>query len=157
MNETDQELQGQWVGQEKSRYDFTLKLLEQKSTTRGYFVYRMTDRYGNFFIAFDGREQWNLPGTKEGTHENDYEDQDKYPQKMSLFIPSESVSAFCEEVMKMVDTKQKKGKVWDYSKKEEVEVDGIYINAKAKEGKYGLFGNINLNFIEPTAGDDIPF
>ena len=76
---------------------------------------------------------------------------------MSLFIPSESVSAFCEEVMKMVDTKQKKGKVWDYSKKEEVEVDGIYINAKAKEGKYGLFGNINLNFIEPTAGDDIPF
>ena len=29
--------------------------------------------------------------------------------------------------------------------------------AKAKEGKYGLFGNINLNFIEPTTGDDIPF
>ena len=33
--------------------------------------------------------------------------------------------------MKMVDTKQKKGKVWDYSK--EVEVDGIYINAKPKK------------------------
>jgi len=94
---------------------------------------------------------------KFSTSENDYEDQDKYPQKMSLFIPCESVSAFCEEVMKMVDTKQKKGKVWDYSKKEEVEVDGIYINAKAKEGKYGLFGNINLNFIKPTASDDIPF
>ncbi len=42
---------------------------------------------------------------KFSTSENDYEDQDKYPQKMSLFIPSESVSAFCEEVMKMVDTK----------------------------------------------------
>jgi len=94
---------------------------------------------------------------KFSTSENDYEDQDKYPQKMSLFIPSESVSAFCEEVMKMVDTKQKKGKVWDYSKKEEVEVDGIYINAKAKEGKYGLFGNINLNFIEPKEVDEIPF
>ena len=59
--------------------------------------------------------------------------------------------------------KQKKGKVWDYSKKEEVEVDGIYINAKAKEGRYGIFGNINLNFIEPTEQkkvseyDDIPF
>ena len=91
------------------------------------------------------------------TSENDYEDQDKYPQKMSLFIPSESVSAFCEEVMKMVDTKQKKGKVWDYSKKEEVEVDGIYINAKAKEGRYGIFGNINLNFIEPKEVDEIPF
>ena len=85
---------------------------------------------------------------KFSTSENDYEDQDKYPQKMSLFIPSESVTAFCEEVMKMVDTKQKKGKVWDYSKKEEVEVDGIYINAKAKEGRYGIFGNINLNFIK---------
>ena len=94
---------------------------------------------------------------KFSTSENEYEDQDKYPQKMSLFIPSESVSAFCEEVMKMVDTKQKKGKVWDYSKKEEVEVDGIYINAKAKECKYGLFGNINLNFIEPTEDDEIPF
>ena len=94
---------------------------------------------------------------KFSTSENDYEDQDKYPHKMSLFIPSESVSAFCEEVMKMVDTKQKKGKVWDYSKKEEVEGDGIYINAKAKEGKYGLFGNINLNFIEPKEVDEIPF
>ena len=100
---------------------------------------------------------------KFSTSENDYEDQEKYPQKFSMFIPCESVSAFCEEVMKMVDTKQKKGKVWDYSKKEEVEVDGIYINAKAKEGRYGIFGNINLNFIEPTEQkkvseyDDIPF
>ena len=94
---------------------------------------------------------------KFSTSENEYEDQDKYPQKMSLFIPSESVPAFCEEVMKMVDTKSKKGKVWDYAKKEEVEVDGIYINAKAKEGKYGIFGNINLNFIEPKEVDEIPF
>ena len=94
---------------------------------------------------------------KFSTSENNFEDQDRFPQKFSMFIPCESVPAFCEEVMKMVDTKQKKGIVWDYSKKEEVEVDGIYINAKAKEGKYGLFGNINLNFIEPTAGDDMPF
>ena len=94
---------------------------------------------------------------KFSTSENEYEDQDKYPHKMSWFIPSESVPAFCEEVMKMVDTKQKKGKVWDYSKKEEVEVDGIYINAKAKEGRYGIFGNINLNFIEPKEVDEIPF
>ena len=94
---------------------------------------------------------------KFSTSENDYEDQEKYQQKFSMFIQSESVPAFCEEVMKMVDTKQKKGKVWDYSKKEEVEVDGIYINAKAKEGKYGIFGNINLNFIEPKEVDEIPF
>ena len=47
---------------------------------------------------------------KFSTSENEYEDQDRFPQKLSMFIPSESVPAFCEEVMKMVDTKQKKGK-----------------------------------------------
>jgi hypothetical protein len=58
MNETDQEIDGLWVGKEKERYDFVLKLVEQRSTTRGYWVYRMTDRHGNLFIAFDGREEW---------------------------------------------------------------------------------------------------
>ena len=58
MNETDQELDGNWVGKEKQRYDFVLKLVEQRATTRGYWVYRMTDRHGNLFIAFDGREEW---------------------------------------------------------------------------------------------------
>ena len=47
---------------------------------------------------------------KFSTSENEYDDQDRFPQKFSMFIPSESVSAFCEEVMKMVDTKQKKVK-----------------------------------------------
>ena len=32
---------------------------------------------------------------KFSTSENEYEDQDKYPHKMSWFIPSESVPAFC--------------------------------------------------------------
>ena len=73
MNETDQELEGLWVGQEKKRYEFTLKLLEKKSTTRGYWVYRMTDRHGNLFIAFDGREQWDLPATKAFTHESQHQ------------------------------------------------------------------------------------
>ena len=62
------DVEGHWVGEEKSRYDFTLKLLEQKSTTRGYWVYRLTDKFGNLFIAFDGRENWHLPETKSGTH-----------------------------------------------------------------------------------------
>ena len=66
--EAKTELEGHWVGTEKERYDFTLKLLEQKSTTRGYWVYRMTDKFGNLFIAFDGRENWHLPSTKKGTH-----------------------------------------------------------------------------------------
>ena len=66
--EAVEETEGHWVGTTKERYDFTLKLLEQKSTTRGYWVYRMTDKFGNLFIAFDGRENWHLPSTKKGTH-----------------------------------------------------------------------------------------
>ena len=76
--EKSEELEGSWVGQEKQRYDFVLKLLEQKSTTRGYWVYRMTDRHGNNFIAFDGREQWNLPATKEFTHESQHKQEEGY-------------------------------------------------------------------------------
>ena len=74
MNET-KEIEGHWVGKEKERYDFVLKLLEQKSTTRGYMVYRMTDKFGNLFIAFDGREEWDLPYTKEFTHEEQHRKQ----------------------------------------------------------------------------------
>ena len=59
---TEVELDGHWVGKEKSRYDFVLKLLEKKSTSRGYFVYRMTDKQGNLYIAFDGRENWFVKG-----------------------------------------------------------------------------------------------
>ena len=69
------EIEGNWVGKEKERYDFVLKLIEQKSTTRGYMVYRMTDKFGNFFIAFDGREEWDLPYTKEFTHEEQHRKQ----------------------------------------------------------------------------------
>ncbi|SVD13240.1 uncharacterized protein METZ01_LOCUS366094 [marine metagenome] len=60
--------EGHWVGREKERYDFTLKLIEKKSTSRGYFVYRMKDKFNNFYIAFDGREEWDLPATKKNTH-----------------------------------------------------------------------------------------
>ena len=58
--EKNQETEGHWIGKEKERYDFVLKLIEQKSTTRGYWVYRLTDKFGNLFIAFDGREQWEI-------------------------------------------------------------------------------------------------
>jgi len=87
----------------------------------------------------------------------EFEDTEKYPRGMSLFIPVESVAGFCDHLMKLVDTKTTEGKVWDYSQNKEVEVEGIYINAKGKVGKYGDFGNINLNFIEPKEVDEIPF
>ena len=82
-NETSQEIDGNWVGKEKKRYDFVLKLLEKKSTTRGYWVYRMIDRHGNMFIAFDGRDAWWVDA-KEGTHRHLVEAQDCFTCKATV-------------------------------------------------------------------------
>ena len=93
---------------------------------------------------------------KFSTSENEYDDADKFPKAMSLFVPLESIQPLCDHMIKLGDTKAKTGKVWDYTKKEEVEVEGIYLNAKGKEGKYGDFGNINPKLIELST-DDMPF
>ena len=93
---------------------------------------------------------------KFSTSENEYQDSDKFPKSMSLFVPLESIQPLCDHMIKLGDTKSKTGKVWDYTKKEEVEVEGIYLNAKGKEGKYGDFGNINPKLIELST-DDMPF
>ena len=93
---------------------------------------------------------------KFSTSENEYDDADKFPKAMSLFVPLESIQPFCDHMIKLGDTKAKTGKVWDYTKEEEVEVQGIYLNAKGKEGKYGDFGNINPKLIELST-DDMPF
>ncbi len=50
------ELDGKFVSKLRSRHDFVLKLIERKSTTRGYYVYRFVDRHNNKYIAFDGRD-----------------------------------------------------------------------------------------------------
>ena len=70
---------------------------------------------------------------KFSTSENEYQDADKFPKSMSLFVPLESIQPFCDHMIKLGDTKSKTGKVWDYTKKEEVEVQGIYLNDKGKE------------------------
>ena len=49
---TDGNLVGNWVGKEKTRYDFVLKYLSGRSTTRGYFVHSFKDRNDNRFLAF---------------------------------------------------------------------------------------------------------
>ena len=62
----------------------------------------------------------------------------------------------------------KPGKVWDFVNKEEIEVDGFYLNGKGQEGKYGDFGSINLAQIpgsdrntatqqDAVVGADLPF
>jgi hypothetical protein len=51
------------------------------------------------------------------------------------------------------ESKVRQGKVWNFDKNEEEEVDVVYINAKGKEGQYGDFGNINPQKIDT----EVPF
>ena len=77
--------------------------------------------------------------------ENNFDDSDMYPKSLSLFVPIESIQDLASHLMNLMDdeNKVKKGKVWDFENKEEIEVDGVYLNAKGKAGDYGDFGNIN--------------
>ena len=102
--------------------------------------------------------------------DNDFEDKEKNPKALSLFIPRESIAAFAQHLTAMAadNSKLKNGKVWDYSNNQEIEVEGVYLNAKGKTGEYGDFGNINpvsLAFNPPAQADacglkppaDVPF
>ena len=77
--------------------------------------------------------------------ENKYDEDGSNPKSLSLFIPAESIDAFAAHLKAMAadSDKRKTGKIWDYGSKAEVEVEGIYLNAKGKSGQYGDFGNIN--------------
>lgn len=46
------DLVGNWVGKEKTRYDFVLKYLSGHSTSRGYYVHSFKDRNDNRFLSF---------------------------------------------------------------------------------------------------------
>ena len=105
--------------------------------------------------------------------ENSYDEDGKFPSQLALAIPIESIPAFSDYLMSLGDNrdKVKTNRVWDFSKKEEVEVDVVWINAKGKEsnfsGNYGAFGNINPQKTEAqrqalderkiSASEEIPF
>ena len=72
----------------------------------------------------------------------------KFGNQLTLCIPVESVTHFMEHIQNLVNTKQSDGKVYDFAKKENIQTKCIYINAKAMEGDYGIFGNINPQKIE---------
>ena len=100
--------------------------------------------------------------------ENSYDEDGKFPSQLALAIPIESIPAFCDYLMSLGDNrdKVKTNRVWDFSKKEEVEVDVVWINAKGKDGNYGAFGNINPQKTEAqrqvqdgrrSSSEEIPF
>ena len=85
---------------------------------------------------------------KWSVNENRFDDNGKNPLALSIFIPAESAFALAQLIMDSAEdsAKTKTAKVWDYTKNEDVEVQGFYINGKGKPGRDGdgsSFGNIN--------------
>ena len=56
----DDEPTGSFVGEVKKRYDMTLKYLNGKSTSRGFFIHNFVDRNGNSLMCFSDYEKLKL-------------------------------------------------------------------------------------------------
>ena len=85
---------------------------------------------------------------KWAVNENKFDDNGKNPLSLSVFVPAESAFALAQFLLDTAEdpAKTKTAKVWDYSKNEEVEVQGFYINGKGKPGRDGdrtSYGSIN--------------
>ena len=81
--------------------------------------------------------------------ENRFDTDGKQPKQLSLFITKESILEFASYLQRLAyeTDKLKAGKVWDFQNKEEIEVQGFYLNGKGQTGQYGDFGSINLQQI----------
>ena len=81
--------------------------------------------------------------------ENRFDKDGKNPKKMSLFISKDSILEFAAYLQRLAGETDriKTGKVWDFVNREEIEVEGFYLNGKGKSSKYGDFGAINLQQI----------
>ena len=85
---------------------------------------------------------------KWAVNENKFDTDGKNPLSLSVFVPAESAFALAQFLLDTAEdpAKTKTAKVWDYSKNEEVEVQGFYINGKGKTGRDGdrtSYGSIN--------------
>ena len=85
---------------------------------------------------------------KWAVNENKFDSDGKNPLALSVFVPAESAFALAQFLLDTAEdpAKTKTAKVWDYSKNEEVEVQGFYINGKGKPGRDGdrtSYGSIN--------------
>ena len=82
----------------------------------------------------------------------------QYGKQLALFIPSESITHFMDHMQNLVNTKLSSGKVYLGKEKGNINTEGVYINAKALEGDYGVYGQINPQKIKlVTEVDEIPF
>jgi len=81
--------------------------------------------------------------------ENRFDTEGKQPKQLSLFITKQSMRELASYLTKLAGETDriKPGQVRDFAKKEEVEVEGFYLNGKGQTGQYGDFGSINLQQI----------
>ncbi|AFX83931.1 hypothetical protein MedDCM-OCT-S15-C5-cds34 [uncultured Mediterranean phage MEDS5 group] len=88
--------------------------------------------------------------------ENRFDTEGKQPKQLSLFITKQSIRELASHLTKLAGETDriKTGKVWDFAKKEEVEVEGFYLNGKGQTGQYGDFGSINLQQIPSKTNVD---
>lgn len=109
-------------------------------------------------MASDFKAALPIP-LKWSTSDNRYDQTGKQPRALSLFIPRDSAVALAQYIMNSADDneRQKTGKVWDYDKKVEVEVEGFYINGKGREGNGGDFGTINPAANNAAVPANMPF
>jgi len=88
--------------------------------------------------------------------ENRFDTEGKQPKQLSLFVTKQSILELASHLTKLAGETDriKTGKVWDFAKKEEVEVEGFYLNGKGQTGQYGDFGSINLQQIPSKTNVD---
>jgi len=88
--------------------------------------------------------------------ENRFDTEGKQPKQLSLFVTKQSIRELASYLTKLAGETDriKPGKVWDFAKKEEVEVEGFYLNGKGQTGQYGDFGSINLQQIPSKTNVD---
>ena len=89
---------------------------------------------------------------KWSVNDNRFDDKDKNPKSLSLFIPKESIGAFCNHLMNMADDPDlvKIGKVYNFGTQQKEEVEGIYINGKGRfsQDESNSYGSINPQKID---------
>jgi len=100
--------------------------------------------------------KWSVGENRFAEDELDDDGNPKFPRSLSLFIPTESITALANHLMDLADQKQFIGKIWDYNNNVEIEVHGVYLNAKGKQGEYGDFGSLNPAALSSAAAPVAP-
>ena len=87
--------------------------------------------------------------------DNRFDKDGKQPKQLSLFVTKESILELAAYLQRLAGESDriKRGKVWDFVNREEIEVQGFYLNGKGKTGPYGDKGSINLQYIPSSDGN----